>query len=213
MHKHRILYTEVIMKKLTFIIALAVLSIPAFSYAITGDEAVANFKARWFSIGTMRGNVSWTYGSGEGYTGTFQYMSPGRFLIKFSQPSGKTICSNGRRLWVFDSGSNICGIQELDRGGSGGIAGMISGCLAIVTAQGPSGYTIKLKNSPSGYSDITLVLDGSFMLKKAVFKDKKGDNLTVTLSNVSVGAALNPGLFDFNVPSSAQVVKNPLDVR
>lgn len=182
-------------------------------YALTGDEALAKFQHRMNSVGTMSGSVSWLYQSGQGYVGTFKYMAPGRIFVKFTSPAGRTLVSNGKRLWVYESSSNICGVQDLARGGSGGIGSMVGGYLAILTSQGAGGYTIKLKSADKAYSDITLVLDGSFLLKKAVFNSRDGEGFSVTLSNVRTGESMITGLFDFNVPTNAQVVRNPLDVK
>ncbi len=202
------------MKRILAILACAacLTHAPAVS-ALTGDEAVGKFQARMNGVGTMSGTISWMYQSGQGYSGNFKYMAPGRLLVKFTSPSGRILSSNGRRLWVFDSSSNICGVQDLARGGSGGLAGLVSGYLAILTAQGPSGYTIKLKNSERGYSDVTLVLDGSFLPRKIVLLTKAGDGMSISFSNVQTGESMAPGIFDFSVPSNAQLVKNPLDVK
>jgi outer membrane lipoprotein-sorting protein len=140
-------------------------------------------------------------------------MSPGKIYIKFSSPAGKTIVSNGKSLWIYSSGSNICGIQDLAGGGSGGIAALTSGYFAIVTAQGPGGYTIKLKNNDKSFQEITLTVDSTFFLKKAAIKTKDGGSYNFSLSNISFSAPVIPSIFDFNVPSSAQVVKNPLNIK
>lgn len=202
------------MKRVVCIIALVYTQLFATgSYALTGDEALAKFKHRMLGLGTMSGTVSWLYQSGQGYIGNFKYMAPGRIFVKFTSPSGRVLVSNGKRLWVYESTSNICGVQDLARGGSGGISSLVDGYLAILTSQGPGGYTIKLKSAEKAYSDITLVLDGSFLLKKAVFNSRDGEGFSVTLSNVRTGESMITGLFDFNVPTNAQVVRNPLDVK
>ncbi len=203
------------MKRNLYITAGVLLCLGAtqHSMAMTGEEALKKFQNRMYGIDTMAGNITWMYHSGQSYTGTFKYMSPGKIHVKFTSPSGRVLATNGKRLWVYDSSSNICGVQDVGMGGSGGIAGLVNGYLAILTAQGPSGYTLKLKNSEKTYSEIILVLDGSFMLKKAVLNSKDGEGMTVTLTNVRTGVSMIPGMFDFNVPSNAQVVKNPLNVK
>jgi len=203
------------MKKTTIFSALIIFatsSASAYLYAMTGDEALQRFRGRMGSISTMRGTISWTNSSGFMYTGNFKFMSPGRIYVKFSNPSGKIIASNGRKLWVYSPSSNICGIQDLGRGRSGGIAGLVSGYSAIVMGGG-SGYTIKLKNNDRHYSSITLVVDSSFLLKKAVMKTKDGGGMTISLSGVIVGEGMSPGIFDFSPPASAQTVKNPLNIK
>ena len=201
------------MKRKIILITLILISLCDYSFAITGDEALSSFRGRMNSIGKLTGIISWSYSSGETYTGSFKYMSPGKIYIKFSNPSGKIIVSNGRSLWVYSPGSNICGVQDLGGGGSGGIAALTSGYLAIVTASGPGGYTLKLKNNEKSYSEIILMLDSTFFLKKAVLKSKDGGSYNFSISNVSASAPVIPSIFDFNVPSSAQVVKNPLNIK
>lgn len=181
--------------------------------AITGSEALAKFQGRMYSAGRMTGIIQWSFNSGPPYTGSFKYLAPNKIYIKFSSPQGKVLVANGRKLWIYDPGNNVCAVQDLGGGGSGGIAGMVKGYMGIVTSQGSGGYTLKLKNSDRTYSEIMLWLDSSFFLKKAVLKNQKGDALKVTLSNVSFSTSVMKSLFDFNVPANTQVIKNPLQVR
>jgi len=201
------------MKRVIFIITILFVSICDYSFALTGDEALASFRGRMSSVGKLTGIIAWSHSSGESYTGSFKYMSPGKIFIKFSNPSGKTIVSNGKSLWVYSPGSNICGVQDLGGGGSGGIAALTSGYFAIVTAQGPGGYTIKLKSSDRSFSEIILMVDSTFFLKKAVLKSKDGGSYNFSISNINSDASVIPSIFDFNVPSNAQVVKNPLNIK
>lgn len=196
----------------TSIIITIIFFLGTNSYSLSGDEALASFRNRMNSIGKMTGIISWTFASGETYTGSFKYV-PGKIYVKFSTPAGKIVVCNGKSLWVYSPGSNICGVQDVAGGGSGGIAAFTTGYLAIVTAQGPGGYTIKLKNNEKTYNEIILYLDSTFFLKKAVFKTKGGSSLSFTLSNVNTSAAVMPSFFNFDVPSSAQVVKNPLNIK
>lgn len=187
-------------------------SMPAFS--ITGDEALTRFRARMLGLGKLTGVISWTAGSGQTMTGSFKYMAPDKIYVKFSNPSGKVVVSNGRKLWVYNPGINICGIQDLGGGSSsGGIAGLTKDYNAIVTSQGSGGYTIKLKNNTAHYTEIVLLVDSSFLLKKAIFKGKSDEAFSFTLSNVSTSAGVMRSLFEFSVPANAQVVKNPLNIK
>jgi outer membrane lipoprotein-sorting protein len=201
------------MKKAAYILIVSVITLfPALTRAVTGDEAVEKFKARYYSITSMKGVISITYSSGEVMTGAFRYAS-GKFAIKFSSPSGKEIVTNGRKLWVYDKGNNVCGVQDVDGSPRGGIAGLLNGYMAIASQAGASDTMIKLKSPDKTYRDITLVVDATYMVKKAVFRNEKGDGFTVTFSNILMNESVSPGSFDFNVPANAQVVKNPLDVR
>jgi len=201
------------MKLRLILITILFISICSDSFAITGDEALANFRGRMSRISKLTGIITMSGSSGESYTGSFKYLSPNKIYVKFSNPSGKTIVSNGRSLWVYSPGSNICGVQDLGGGGSGGIAAFTAGYMAIVTASGPGGYTIKLKNNDRDYNEIILVVDSSFFLRKATLRTKSGVAYEFSLSNISTEAAVLPSIFDFNVPASAQVVKNPLNIK
>jgi outer membrane lipoprotein-sorting protein len=198
--------------RISFIVVFIML-ITHSLYAITGDEALNKFRARMSSIGKLTGIISWSGPEGETYTGAFKYMSPGKIYVKFSNPGGKTVVSNGRTLWVYSAGSNMCGVQDLAGGGSGGISALTSGYMAIVTAEGPGGYTIKLKGNGKTFPEIILMVDSTFFLRKAILKTQKGGVYNFSLSNVSSTDAIIPSIFDFNVPSSAQIVKNPLNIK
>lgn len=193
----------------TLLLALSVSAV----FAITGDEAVAKFKNRMLGIGKLTGVISWTTESGQTVSGTFKYMAPDKIYVKFTNPSGKILVCNGKRLWVYSPASNICGVQDLARGSSSaGIAGIVVGYKAIASGGG-GGYTIKLKNPDREYSEITLRLDGSFFLTKATLKHRDGGVTSFTLSNVNKSASIMPSIFNFSVPSNAQSVKNPLDIK
>jgi outer membrane lipoprotein-sorting protein len=193
----------------------AVLSVSLLSgilTAATGEEAVEKFKSRFYSIQTMKGVISVTYSSGESMVGAFKYMAPGKFYIKFTAPAGKEISTNGKRLWIYDKGNNVCGIQDVGANYSGGIAGFIKNYMALASSSG-SDTMIRLKSPSQYYRDITVMVDSGYMVKKVTFRTEKGDGFAATFSNVVLNESIPAGAFDFNVPTSAQVVRNPLDVR
>jgi len=202
------------MKKISLaVLVIMAAAIPVSIQALTGEEAVEKFKSRFYSAQTMKGQIALSYSSGEMFTGSFKYMAPGKFDIKFSVPSGKEIITNGRKLWVYDKSSNVCGVQDVDRSLSGGVAGFISGYMAIASSSGAADTIIKLKSPNKFYRDISITVDSSFMIKKAVFRNEKGDGFQATFSNITFNEQIAPGAFDFSVPPNVQLVKNPLDVR
>ena len=198
-------------------------------FSLTGDEIVGKFKERMAGISTMKGKVSISFQTGEIYSGNFKYMSPGRIYIKLNDPPGKIIVANDRKLWVHDSSSDVCGVQELDTGDKdkdkdkedkknqperkGGIELLLDSYEIILSLEGQNGYSIELRNEKRKYSEIRLFLDSTFMLINAIFKNKDGEGFLLELSDVTFGEKILPSLFNFNVPASTQVVKNPLDVR
>ncbi len=185
---------------------LLIFAFPLF--AISGSDALSKFRSRMFGVHSMRGMISLSTGGGEQLTGTFSYLSPGKIFVQFS--NGKTIVSNGKKLWVYDPASAICGVQDLGGGGSGGIAAFVSG--NAIASESASGVTIKV-NSSGPYEEITLVCDSSYLLRSATFDRASGGGFSVQLSGVQTGLGLPSGMFDFSAPPSAQLVKNPLNMR
>ncbi|NMB66390.1 MAG: outer membrane lipoprotein carrier protein LolA [Spirochaetes bacterium] len=200
------------MKKVA-IITSAILIMIAYAFALTGEEAVVRFQQKMRSISTISGIISWTTSNGFTYTGTFKYKAPDKLYINLTAPGGKTIVTNGKKLWVFDKSSNVCGVQDVGEGYSGGIAAIVSGYNALLASQGPNGYTIKLRSFDKPYPEIVIVTDANFLLKKLILKDKQGDSTSYTLSNVITGENIPAGYFDLKPPTSAQAVKNPLNIQ
>jgi len=210
--------------RIIFVFLIVSLTDPVFP--ITGDEAIAKFADR-LNAETVKGNLTITYQSGEMYSGIFMYMKPGKMYIKFSDPPGKLIVTNGKRLWVYDSTSAVCGVQELETEGeakdkgdeglkprlSGGILGFLHGYNAKII-ESPTQKVIELTDESKKYSEVKLILTPDFMLSSVVFKNKGADGgFAVKLSDVRTGEKITPGIFNFKAPSNAQIVKNPLDIR
>lgn len=198
-------------KKLTLILLLVFSLNPA--YSLTGDEVLEKFRSRMHNIDKLAGVISWTTSHGASYSGNFKYLNPGKLHIKFTNPSGRTIVSNGRTLWVYSPSSNIVGVQDLSNDGSGGIGSFTNGYMALLTDEGSNGYTLKLKHDTRHYQEIILLLDSTFFLKRALFKTKEGMLYSFTISDISTTATIMPGLFNFEVPANAQRVNNPLNIQ
>ncbi len=220
------------MKSKAILLTILTLLIPVASYALTGDEVFSKLKERLTSVTTMKGIVSITFHTGEFYTGNFQYMPPGQIYINFASPQGKTIASNGRRLWVYDAETDVCGVQELyaedeekdkeldeeekkkkEMMVKGGIENIFNYYQPVLISDESKGYILELRNEKRKIQTISINLDKSGLLNKAQFNEKDESYFIIQLSNVKFDEKIIPGLFDFNVPANAQVIKNPLDIR
>lgn len=182
-------------------------------FSLSGEDAVEKFRNRMFRLNKLTGVISWTSLDGQTYSGSFKYLGPDKIYVKFTSPTEKILVSNGKTLWIYNLGTNLCGIQELSKGTtSGGIAGLVDGYNGIA-AGGDTGYTIKLKNEEKQFSEIILSVDGTFLLKGAIFKRDDGRIISFSISDVSTEADVNPTLFNFKVPKGVQIVKNPMNIR
>ncbi len=201
------------MQRLTLIIMiLAVFSASAL-FPIPAEEAVGKFRARMLRMEKLTGVISWTSLDGLTYSGSFKYMAPDKIYVKFTSPSVKILVTNGKNLWIYSPVSELCGVQELTPGSSsGGIAALVGGYEGIASGD-EAGYVIKLKNDDRVYREIILSVDGTFLLKGAIFKRSDGRVMSFSLSDVSTAAEVNPALFDFKVPEGARIVTNPLQMR
>jgi outer membrane lipoprotein-sorting protein len=202
------------MKQIKYILAL-ILFIFIFQnniYSITGSEAVTKLTERLKSTSTMEGIISISYASGITHSGIFKFKSPGHFNIKFSNPAGKQIISDSKKLWIYDESSRVCGVQDLSKSYSGGLASLIKGYFAVVNETGNK-ILIKLKSNNKYYSEINILVDKSYIIKKVVFKKEDGNGFSIILSNVKIGKAIHGNVFSFDVPANAQLIKNPLNIR
>lgn len=104
------------MNRLRMSIILLSLLCSTSLFSITGDEAVEKFRSRMLRIGKLTGVISWTSLDGQTYSGSFKYLSPDKVYVKFTSPTEKILVSNGKTLWIYSPGLNMCGIQELAEG-------------------------------------------------------------------------------------------------
>jgi len=195
--------------KIAVATALLIILQTAPNFALTADEVMEKFRGRMHGAGKLSGTIKWESDTNMQYSGSFKYMS-GKIFIKFNNPPGKVIVCNGKKLWIYNQNSNICGVQDVG-GGTGGIAGLLHGYNGIVTGQGADGYTVKLNKPNAAFPEAILRLDQSFFLKSVSLKNRNGNQLRFTIA-LDSGAVLN-SQFEFNVPPNAQVVKNPLQIK
>ncbi len=214
------------------VIIFALLFLNNSAFTIDGAELFEKAKERLINVSTIKGTISITFDTGQIYTGEFQYMPPGKIYINITDPSGKAIVSNGKRLWVYDKSSDLCGVQDLytkdaerdkylseeekkanEYRMKGGLEYFFSSYDITVLSEEPGGYSIEFKNENRFYTDVVMKLDKSCLLQNARFTDKQGTQFSIKFSNMRFNEKIFTGLFDFNVPANAQLVKNPLDIR
>ncbi len=221
------------MKSYIFIILLSFIFFTTNTFSITPDEAILEINKKLSAIDTMKGQVNIVYQSGETYSGNFMYMNPGKIYIKFSEPPGKCIISDGKVLWIYDPAIDVCGIQDLDfedkepmsentNSGSkktgkakfsGGLENLLNSYQIISAADDASALTVDMRNESRKYSELKIIFGLSTLSVKLIFSTKDGDGYSIKLSDIKTGERIIPGVFNFNVPANAQVVKNPLDIR
>ena len=202
------------MKKVHSIMITIFLLYGSSLFSITGEEAVQNFQNRMRRLSKLTGVISWSALDGQTYAGSFKYMAPDKIYVKFTSPTEKILVSNGKTLWIYNPGTNMCGVQELAKGSnSGGIASIVSDGYTSIAFSGETGYTIKLKRDDKLYREIILSVDTTYLLRGAIFKRDDKRILSFSLFDTSTNVEVNDSLFNFKVPKGVQIVKNPLNIR
>ena len=232
------------MKKTATTIIIYILCAGTALFSITGDEAVSKLKKRMNSIEKLSGTISYSPMTGQSYSGKFMYMAPGKLFIKFSNPNGKVMVTNAKKLWLYDPSSKVCAIQDLDieSESSGGITAVLDGYSAEVITEKSGEITVKFNNSENEISDIILNLDSTFFIKrgkllkkrkekspvqekteineegkeeahKEVTEGKEQEHFSFSLSNLNFSPDILENIFDYKVPSDAQIIKNPLNIK
>ena len=81
-----------------------------------------------------------------------------------------------------------------------------------VQKDGSKQYTLLLKQreSRSGYRSIKLWISESYFILKAKGETSSGKVVEIQFSNIKTNINLPNGLFKYDIPSRARVIKNPL---
>jgi len=139
-------------------------------------------------------------------TGVLSYKNPYQLHVRFND--GRILSSNGKVLWFYNPDSSIAGKQDL-KGVSGGIGGLLSGYESVTV----SGKTFRLISPSKRYTEIILVVSDNDLPR--VIKMKKSDEeiTEVTFSGIATNIGLGTGLFNFQPPTSSQIVENPLNQK
>jgi outer membrane lipoprotein carrier protein len=167
-------------------------------------------------------------GNKSNKTGRITYKAANRMLIEFSNPSGQRIVSDGKSMWIYIPSMNVVAEQDLKQD-SGSIFSATTGSglkrlfskyhykFASKTqpekqSDGSMQYTLflKQKESRSGFRTIKLWISEDYIIKKAAGESSTGKNIEIQFYNMKTNIALQNGLFQFDIPSQAKIIKNPM---
>ncbi|MCW7462072.1 LolA family protein [Leptospira limi] len=141
-----------------------------------------------------------------GLTGVVSYKSPNQLHVRFSD--GRIISSNGRILWFYNPDSSIAGKQDL-KGVSGGLGGLLSGYENVTV----SGRTFRLTSTTKRFNEIILVVSENDLPRVLKMKRSDEEITEIAFSGIATNIGLGTGLFNFQPPTSSQIVENPLNQK
>lgn len=200
-----------------------------FDFVTVGD-VVQNVKKRFGSLSTYQAGFTMTtekLGKKKQQSGIIRYKSSDKMLIEFSQPSGQRIISNGKTMWVYIPSMNVVAEQDLKSDGGLLTANAKSGLNRLFSkyhyrfasknqpqkqADGTTLYVLQLKQKETraGLRDITLYINESYFIIRAVGETSSGKKIDMTFANIKTDLDMPNGLFKFDVPARARLIKNPM---
>ncbi len=216
---------------LLLMILFSGISLEAYKFDfVTVSDIVTKIKKRFGELETYQASftiVSEKLGKKKTQRGVIKYKASNRLLLQFYSPQGQKIVSNGKMMWIYIPSMNV--VAEQDLKGDGGIfsTGTKTGLKRLfskyhyrfagkeqpeVQKNGPKMYTLylKQKESRSGYRTLRLWVSEDFMIRKAKGETSSGKKIEITFSDIKTNINLPNGLFKFDVPARARVIKNPM---
>ncbi|MFH0974729.1 MAG: outer-membrane lipoprotein carrier protein LolA [Spirochaetota bacterium] len=218
---------------LVFIIILFVSD--SFAYKIfeftTVSDVVKKVRKKFLSIESYQADfkiVSEKLGNKAYKNGRITYKATDKMLIEFINPGGQRIVSDGKRMWIHISSMNVVAEQDLKSSTSSIFSSATGGGLKRLFSKyhykfasktqpekqtdGTMQYTLflKQKESRSGFRTIKLWISEDFLIRKAVAESSTGKNVEISFNNIKTNIALSNGIFQFDIPSQAKIIKNPM---
>ncbi len=197
---------------------------------VTVSDVVKNIKKTYSDLESYQANFSITSekdGKKSVQSGVLRFKATDRLLMEFYQPSRQKIVSNGEMMWIYIPSMNVVAEQDLmsESGifSSGSQAGLnrlfskyhyrfASKDEPEILNDGSKMYTLvlKQKESRSGYRTITLWVTENFFIQKAEGITSTGKKVVITLTDIKTNVDLPNGIFKFDIPATARVIKNPM---
>lgn len=197
---------------------------------ITVSDVVKKVKKRFGEIDSYQAKFSirsTKRGKTRHQTGVLKYKSPNRLLIQFFRPSGQRIVSDGSMMWIYIPSMNVVAEQDLKSGDQGLFgSGTKSGLRRLFSkyhyrfdskkqpteANGETYYTLylKQKESRSGYKHLKLWVNSDYMIQKAEGETTTGKHVVISFTDINTEVRHPSGIFKFDVPPRARVIKNPM---
>lgn len=205
----------------------------AFAYKfdfVTVSDIVKNIKKTYAGLESYQANfqiLSDKDGRKVTQSGILRFKASDRLLMEFTNPARQKIVSNGEMMWVYIPSLNVVAEQDLmsesgifTSGSEAGLARLFSKYHYRFASKeepetmpdGSKMYTLilKQKETRSGYRTIKLWVSESYFIVKAEGETSTGKRVVISLTNIKTNIDLPNGIFKFEIPATARVIKNPM---
>ena len=200
-----------------------------FEFVTVGD-VVKKIQSKFASFDTYQANFNITsdsMGKRKVQTGTISYKASNKLLINFTSPQGQKIVADDKMMWIHMPSMNVVAQQDLK--GDSGVFSMQSktGLRRLfskyhyrfegkeqpaVQSDGSKQYVLflKQKESRGGFRTMTLWVSEDFMITRVEGETSSGKKVKLSFSQIRTGIDLPNGMFKFDPPGQARIVKNPM---
>jgi outer membrane lipoprotein carrier protein len=197
--------------------------------AQSADSTLDRAVAAYATVKTAR--ISFTQTIDNSLTGTkvttdgeLQQRRPSLFAVKFAEPSGDRIVSDGRWVWVYLPSTNPGQVIRAKLGADVGAPDFAAQFLeaprksytvsggAAASIDGSATHSVVLtpKSKESPFSKVTLwVNDGDALLRRVETVDQSGVTRLITVTKFARNAAVDASAFVFKVPAGVKVFDGP----
>ncbi|OHD66709.1 MAG: hypothetical protein A2176_11230 [Spirochaetes bacterium RBG_13_51_14] len=203
----------------------------AFKFDFTTvSDIVDNIKNTFGKIDSYQANftvVSEKMGKTNRQSGVIKYRASNKLCIEFTQPYGQKIISNGKTMWIYIPSMNVVAEQDLNPESDIFSPGTKSGLNWLFSKyhyrfaskeqpetqeDGTKRYTLilKQKESRSGFRKMKLWITPRYFIARAEGETSTGKKVDISFSDLKTNIDLPGGLFKFDIPARARVIKNPM---
>ena len=212
--------------------AAALLSIAMFAAPLaaqSADSTLDRAVAAYATVKTAR--ISFTQTIDNSLTGTkvttdgeLQQRRPSLFAVKFAEPSGDRIVSDGKWVWVYLPSTNPGQVIRAKVGADVGAPDFAAQFLeaprksytvsggSAASIDGSATHSVMLapKSTESPFSKVTLwVNDGDALLRRVETVDQSGVTRLITVTKFAKNSAVDANAFVFKVPTGVKVFDGP----
>jgi outer membrane lipoprotein-sorting protein len=219
---------------LIIILAVSFSARDAYAYKIfdftTVSDVVSSIKKRYGQIDCMSADFKLSSDKAGKKTlqqGLIKAKYPDKLLVEFSSPAGQRIVANDKTMWIYMPSLNVVAEQDLNSSDGSIFSGTRSGLTRLFgkyhykfddkeqPSTGPDGkkyFTLylKQKESRSGYRTLRLWVSEDYLIRRVVGETSSGKKVEIEFTNIKTNENFPNGIFKFDTPSLARVIKNPM---
>jgi outer membrane lipoprotein carrier protein len=195
----------------------------------TGAAVLRRASAAYTNVKSLQANFvnkrdNPLLGSTSTYRGTLYQKRPDKFLMKFSEPAGDVIVSDGRYFWLYYPSADKRQVLRMpaQAGAAGGVdlqAQFLGDPLTRFTHTYHGQQSIGGRNThvltmiprqKAGYKSLKVWIDAKdSFVRRFILTENNGLVQEFTLSSLVVNPSLSNDLFAFKPPADARIIEQP----